>query len=343
MALFVLDTDLVSSSEESMKKMFNQLSELSGSVSSFEVDLDEGDNFDFSGAKSVIANNIDACATRVNNTASYMDVVVTAHTNLQKNEFIDPVEKARLEALRKAQEEKRKEEEEKQSQKQRQRQGSNYRPSFNPGKQGGSGGQKYSGGNKASTGLGIAGIADLSSGLAVEKVGETITEKSVEVNIVKNVGYAYIDLNEVPETTTKLFQNEDFTTQDSGYTMIGSRYVIACNSEVGKVGDVIAFTKNDGTLVECVVGYNTVSDKYKDSINFIIDSDKKSVIESDETKLLLNDLKSIVNKGPLSSLSETGTNESIIDDGKMTDKNLSSETMLAKTEDGENNEKGVGV
>ena len=126
--------------------------------------------------------------------------------------------------------------------------------------------------------------------------------------------------------------------------MIGSRYVIACNSEIGNVGDVVVFTKNDDSTVECVVGYNTVSDKYKDSISFIVDSEKKTVIESEDTKLLLTDLKSIKNMGPLSELNKNENSGIDVNDALPSDNNSTSEnTLLASSDNKESTEKGVEV
>ena len=80
--------------------------------------------------------------------------------------------------------------------------------------------------------------------------------------------------------------------------MLGDRYVISCDPSVGKVGDIIRFTKNDGQVVECVVGVNTVSDKYKSSINFIINKDAASTFQvSPVSETLMQGLKKTENFG----------------------------------------------
>ena len=42
------------------------------------------------------------------------------------------------------------------------------------------------------------------------------------------------------------------------YAMLGERYVVKCDSSLGKIGDILRFTQNDGTVVECVIGATTV-------------------------------------------------------------------------------------
>ena len=53
--------------------------------------------------------------------------------------------------------------------------------------------------------------------------------------------------------------------------MIEDKYVIACDTSVGKVGDVIQFTGSNGDVTNCVVGINTISEEYKTTINFLVD------------------------------------------------------------------------
>ena len=80
--------------------------------------------------------------------------------------------------------------------------------------------------------------------------------------------------------------------------MIGERYVISCDPSVGKVGDVIRFTKSNGEVVECVVGVNTVSTKYKNSINFMINKDAASTFQvTPVSENLVKDLKKVQNFG----------------------------------------------
>ena len=56
---------------------------------------------------------------------------------------------------------------------------------------------------------------------------------------------------------------------------------------MGKVGDVLKFTQEDGTEIEVVVGVTTTGSKYKDRINFVMKSDKEI---DEETKKKFADL-----------------------------------------------------
>ena len=79
MSLFILDTDIVSSSAGTVKSLATQLGDLVSTVSGYDTDCEDG--FDFAGAKKTISGNIDACVTKLNNTALYMDKVVRTRKN----------------------------------------------------------------------------------------------------------------------------------------------------------------------------------------------------------------------------------------------------------------------
>lgn len=350
MALFMLDTEGVMESSGIFKDLATNVSSVGDAVGSLNVDNKDG--FNFAAARTSIVNNINACAIKLSNSSTFLSQVVESHTKLQEMKFIDPMEKAKIEAEQKAQEEKKKKEE------QKKKEGKDFSPSrrgnpSNPTR----GDSEKRKGNDGKTQVVVAGVTGIASDKAVnvektanseEKVIDNsksdVVEKDIDKSIIKDVGYAYIDLTVVPEATATLFNDKDFNSQESGYAMIGSRYVIACNSEIGNVGDVVVFTKNDDSTVECVVGYNTVSDKYKDSISFIVDSEKKTVIESEDTKLLLTDLKSIKNRGPLSELNKNENSGIDVNDALPSDNNSTSEnTLLASSDNKESTEKGVEV
>ena len=98
MALFVLDTEIVTTGSGSTKSISSQLNDIAGTVAGYDVDIDTDESFNFAGARDVIAQNIEACATKVSNSSGYMEAVVTSHTALQQNEFMSPAEKARMQS-----------------------------------------------------------------------------------------------------------------------------------------------------------------------------------------------------------------------------------------------------
>ena len=77
----MIETGNVDSASSAMEKIASQLSDLSSSVSGYDTSCEDG--FDFASAKNVIASNIEACVTKVKNTASILNTVSQTHTQLQ--------------------------------------------------------------------------------------------------------------------------------------------------------------------------------------------------------------------------------------------------------------------
>ena len=75
---------------------------------------------------------------------------------------------------------------------------------------------------------------------------------------------------------SKAFFSSNVITTDDGLIMHDNRYVIACDYRTGKVGDIIKIKRNDGSVIECVVGVETIDPKYKNVVNFLV-TDKGSV------------------------------------------------------------------
>lgn len=81
MAVFMLNTDSVTSASESLNTISSEVKEIMSNVNSYDTSND--DDFDFDTAKSTIAANIEACATKISNTMNILKSVVSSHTNLQ--------------------------------------------------------------------------------------------------------------------------------------------------------------------------------------------------------------------------------------------------------------------
>ena len=106
--------------------------------------------------------------------------------------------------------------------------------------------------------------------------------------------------------------------------MVDGKYVIACDSTVGEVGDIIKFTQKDGTIVECVVGTNTVTDASKNVINFIVDKENwanKTPMSISEN--LINNTTTITNTGQY-NVKPSGTITTLINENANTSKDISS-------------------
>ena len=74
MTVFMLNTDSVTGSADSLNTIANNVKETKNSVSGYDTSNEDG--FDFATAKTSIANNLDACATKVSNTMNVLKSVV---------------------------------------------------------------------------------------------------------------------------------------------------------------------------------------------------------------------------------------------------------------------------
>ena len=297
MSVLKIETNDLDSAAESISQMTTKVSDIADTVSGHDVSLDggvENGDWDFEGVKSKIVSNLEACATKIKNTASALDAVSQSHTKLQNSlKFKDPTAPA-------------------------DDGNGNNKPTGNStgrnaGSSGGSSGSSggYSGGYSGGHSGGTSGIVvpttpkakkekeEKEEKVEQKRVVEEEELKTVEVkNNFTKVGYAYADKDNLSEDSKKVFDDGKFKYDDDGYAKIGDRYVIAADPSVGKVGDVIKFTQKDGSVGEAVIGINTSSDKYKDSINFIVSSDKANDFRSTNlTKNLLENNEKIENCG----------------------------------------------
>ena len=244
MALFVLDTEIVTTGSGSTKSISSQLNDIAGAVASYVVDTDTEESFNFAGARDVIAQNIEACATKVSNSSGYMEAVVTSHTALQQNEFMSPAEKARMQS---------------------QASGGKGLESYGGGGYGGGGsygGGSYGGGSYGGGGSYNADNFVIADGLVTDPT------KDRESVLLSTVACAYLATDQVTLPTIQLLNESKATSE--GYLKIGSRYLIACDKSIANVGDVLSFVKevkNRGNIAEVsktdalVSGTETSTDK----------------------------------------------------------------------------------
>ena len=303
MALFVLDTEIVTTGSGSTKSISSQLNDIAGTVAGYDVDIDTDESFNFAGARDVIAQNIEACATKVSNSSGYMEAVVTSHTALQQNEFMSPAEKARMQS---------------------QASGGKGLESYGGGGYGGGG--SYGGGSYGGGGSYNADNFVIADGLVTDPA------KDRESVLLSTVACAYLATDQVTLPTIQLLNESKATSE--GYLKIGSRYLIACDKSIANVGDVLSFVKEDGSVVEFVVATTTTSKDSKNTITFIMDPNNKTPVAIDDYKNLYNNVKEVKNRGNIAEVSKTdalvsGTETS-------TDK-----STVEKTSDGTTPQKGT--
>lgn len=296
MAIFMLDTDVVTSAANEIGSLTSKMNEVANSINSYDTSCE--DEFDFSNAKSVLSSNIEACSTKIKNTSVFLENVVSAHTKLQSSMKFDGSDNFSADKKTSS-------------------------DSSNANENLSSGGGNYSRGSYSgnpSTGFvsggaisGGAAVANLVSEEAtdnLEKPEEDDLEKEKNNNStnglekkvtteINKVNYAYVNNDIITDKLKKIFDDATFKyDENTGYALVDGKYVIACDSSVGEVGDVIKFTQKDDSVIECVVGVNTVTDDFKNSISFIVDKE----IWSNKTPLsfsenLINNTTSITNAG----------------------------------------------
>ena len=87
MAVFMLETEALTSASSAISSLASQVNDVSSSINGYDTSCEDG--FDFAGAKSVLASNVEACSTKITNTAVILENVVSAHTELQSSMKFD--------------------------------------------------------------------------------------------------------------------------------------------------------------------------------------------------------------------------------------------------------------
>ena len=102
--------------------------------------------------------------------------------------------------------------------------------------------------------------------------GETLTEEQTPtedidyeevletIEVPENMGNKHgvinwQDINEEVDAEAFKFQSlAGMTFNSGGFAEVNGRYVVACSETFGKVGDYVNFVKEDGTVIECIIG-----------------------------------------------------------------------------------------
>lgn len=353
MAVFMLETEALTSASSAISSLASQVNDVSSSINGYDTSCEDG--FDFAGAKSVLASNVEACSTKITNTAAILENVVSAHTELQSSMKFDGSDNYSSSSSTSTNGSS--------SSSGSSSSGGNYSGGGTSGG-GYSGGGSYSGGSSSYSGgdysggySGAAVSGTAVSGLVAGKVkdsnkdkvkertgaasskDEKETDKNKETNDseltgileekvtteLKYVNYAYINSDKVTDKSKELFNDATFNyDSNTGYALVDGKYVIACDSTVGEVGDIIKFTQKDGNIVECVVGTNTVTDTSKNVINFIVDKENwanKTPMSISEN--LINNTTTITNAGQY-NVKPSGTITTLINENANTSKDISS-------------------
>lgn len=278
MAIFMLDTDSVTTTASSINTLVTQFSQLADSVNGYDTSCEDG--FDFAGGKAAIAANIEACTTKVQNTSKLIEGVVSSHTTLQ-NSFSIEQNGSTGESETQSRVDSGTSSTTNSSAGQYSSSPNGGYSSGNYGSSGGYTGGNYGGsssygggGGSSYAGVGAGTAAGIGAGIAGgTTTTEPIAEKPVDVTSkINSVDQVTVDVDKLdPENKTKFITG--MTYNQDGYALYEDKYVIVCDTTLAKVGDNIIFTKADGTKIDCVVGAVVdYGQEYKGNVSFIVNN-----------------------------------------------------------------------
>ena len=267
MTLFLLDTDAALNAADAFKDVTKKFYNLSYTVDDYDI---TSSDFNFKAVKSLIANNIQACAVKASNTACYINKVVTGHTELQKKEkyeeekpdipdFEKPSTPVTLPPT--------------------------SAPTNVPTTPIPSGPTTiyttsppinlyYPARVVAASCGGVASVVAVTytpepTTPPEEKVEEKEVEGSKKVDVkVDNISHEEVDKENLNSAGRFMFEHDDFGYDESGYAKVGDRYVISCTEEYGVVGDEINIKLKDGSIVKCIIGQ--LNDGESSRLNFFV-------------------------------------------------------------------------
>lgn len=262
METFMIETDAVLSSKGSIDSMASQVLNIANTVNGYDTSCEDG--FNFAGAKSVIARNIEAAASKFQSTGKVMDSVVSQHTQLQNQLlFQDPAQQ---------------------------------QSSQNSSQNGNQNGNYYGTQSSSSwTGSPVGSYSsyDDGSSTAVEDPIPTETITPIVVTEikekVKKVDTVKFDLSML---STDLQSILSFN--EAGLLVFEGMYVIACSAAFGKVGDIVDLVLKDGKKVRCFVGSQVANEG---EIKFFVSDKFKAGGDGDVSKNVPDNVDKIYNYG----------------------------------------------
>lgn len=257
MNVFILDTDKAESAVDTFKDITKKFYNLSYTIEDYDT---ASSDFNFNAVKSLIANNIKACAVRTSNTACYINKVVTGHRNLRKKENYQE-EKPNIPDF--------------------------DRPSVKPTTAPTTPQTTsppvnlyYQPQASVASGGSVAAASVVSVTYSPENTESEKKEvqkdadnsKAVKVK-VQNISHEKVDKESLNSAGKFMFEHKDFAYNDAGYAKIGDRYVISCTSDYGVVGDEINIKMKDGSIVKCIIGQ--LNDGESSRLNFFVNNSWK--------------------------------------------------------------------
>ena len=304
MSVFILETDAVSSAADGLSSIASKLEGISDTINGYDTSQSGGDNFDFEGAKAVIAANVKAASVKVKNTQTLMTSVVDSHTQLQASLKYGETGK----------------EADKDKAGTQQRNTNDYSgPSGSSPGYSGSPSGSHSGSHSSYVPItpktkdkdkkkdkdeekksSLVGIVPVSK-------DKYVTDDSKKKEIAKALsGVGLVAINKSLTDTEQKELNDmyDIKYTKEGLAKVGDRYVISCDESYGEVGDMVDLKQKDGSYVKCIIGgkTNTTIAENKNNIRFITKEDVSDEAVIKTTQTIKNNTTKVLNAGP-----ETGS------------------------------------
>ncbi len=322
MSVFILETEAVSSAADGLSSIASKLENVSDTINGYDTSQSGGDNFDFDGAKAVIAANVKAASVKVKNTQTLMTSVVESHTQLQS-------------ALKYGETGKEKEN------------SSGKVGNVNSSSPGYSG--SYSGGHSGGHSGGYSSVVPVTpkdkdkdkdkkkednsnlKGIVPISKDKYVTDDSKKKKIataLSGVGLVAINKSLTEKEQADFNNLYDIKYTKEGLAKVGDRYVISCDKSYGEVGDMIDLKQKDGSYVKCIIGgrTNTTIEENKNNIRFITKEDVKDEAIIKTTQTIKKNTTEVYNAGPDQKNLKTTPDTTTPTDQPNTDTNTSTDT-----------------
>ena len=266
---FVLDCERVSQIGENITTTNTQMTEVASSVESY--DTSESEEFDFSGAISAIASNLNMSAEKMQNTVILFNKVVEQHTSLQTSMKFETKSSTQTNNVGYAQS---------------QTNNTEYKHNIRKGETLTSIAKAY-----GTTVSAIAAVNNIEN-VNLIHTGDTLTIPQAG-NQNNNISDANNNISKTEETENeqtntnlseqqvvivpdglgkvhtymgwqlitskssqqyKLREKAGMNFDSEGFGKIDDRYVVATTTTFGKVGDYVDFEQADGSVLKCIIG-----------------------------------------------------------------------------------------
>ena len=221
MAKLVLDCSAMQSVGNEIQSLSNNMETTANNIMGYSIS--ESD-FDFASAKNSIVNNVKGATQKIKNTYKLIEIVIDGHINLQNSlQFVVPNIKTSTST-------------------------NVVLPSANK--------------SQSSSGTGIVNT-QTSQERANNSTNSTLADQNLfaekTINIPSGLGkqHTYMGWQMITNQTSNQYKFREtvgMNFDSEGFGKVGDRYVIACTSTFGNVGDLVDFKQSDGTIIKGIIG-----------------------------------------------------------------------------------------